>query len=247
MWRAVALEVFRRWGFYVRRIQPPATAYRPLGHLHGFLRDLQARGFQVSTLFDVGASDGTWARVARRVYADATLVLIEPRPTMKPALDALCRDDRGCRYVGRAAGRAPGTCTLVDRDTSSTLLDIADTSSPRVQVPVTTLDEIALEHGMPDLVKIDVEGYEIEVLEGAQSLFGRTEAFILEAALFEFDPDRPMLHDIVAYMTKHDYWLYDVAGFLRRPLDGALGLIDLCFARRHGTLRRDERRWQNVG
>ena len=66
----------------------------------------------------------------------------------------------------------------------------------------------------------------------------------MEGERFEFDPDRPMLHDIVAYMTKHGYLMYDVAGFLRRPLDGALGLIDLCFVRRGGTLRKNDRNWQ---
>jgi Methyltransferase FkbM domain len=78
-------------------------------------------------------------------------------------------------------------------------------------------------------VKLDVEGFELEALRGGASLFGRTDVFLIEVALYRF-VDRPLLHDIVAYMASKGYFVYEIAGFIRRPYDGAVGLMDLCFA-----------------
>ena len=77
----------------------------------------------------------------------------------------------------------------------------------------------------------------LEALKGARSLFGKTEVFILETSLYEFMPGMPVTAECVEFMTAKGYAIYDVIEYLRRPLDGALGQIDLAFARRDGILR----------
>jgi hypothetical protein len=144
--------------------------------------------------------------------------------------------------VEGAAGSVPGEALLTDWDTGSTLLPVAAGHAPQMQVSVDTLDRLADRFGVPDLVKLDVEGFELDVLRGASSLFGRTELFIVEVALFGFER-RPLLHEVVAFMRARDYLVYDIAGVIRRPVDGAVGLLDLCFARHSGLLRRDETSW----
>ena len=104
---------------------------------------------------------------------------------------------------------------------------------------VVTIDSL-LEEGaieMPDLVKLDVQGFELEALRGGQRLFGPVEAFVLEASLFRFMPGIPLFHEVVAFMAERDYLAYDFGGWLRRPHDGALGQTDVCFARKNGILR----------
>jgi hypothetical protein len=70
-------------------------------------------------------------------------------------------------------------------------------------------------------------------------LFGHTDLFVVEVALYRF-MERPIFHEVVAFMAERDYFVYDIAGFIRRPYDGAVGLMDLCFARK---LRGPEREW----
>lgn len=64
-------------------------------------------------------------------------------------------------------------------------------------------------------------------------------------SLFRF-AERPVVHDLIAFMAEHGYWLYDIGDPIRRPFDGALGLVDLFFARVDGQLRHADRAWHEV-
>jgi hypothetical protein len=141
--------------------------------------------------------------------------------------------------VRAAVGADAGTATLTDWATGSTLLATVSEGDTRYQVALTTLNRPAAQFGMPDMVKLDVEGFELEALKGASDLFGRTELFVIEIALYRFS-GRPMIHEVVPFMAQRGYFVYDIAGFIRRPYDGAIALIDLCFSR---ALRGPENQW----
>ena len=107
-----------------------------------------------------------------------------------------------------------------------------------------TVDVITLDHlcddvigGVPDMVKIDAEGYEFRILEGASRLLGKTEVILLELPLF-----RPRRHALpfpaaVTRMSEMGYEVYDFTMFLPRPHDGAVALLEVAFARADGLLR----------
>jgi hypothetical protein len=94
---------------------------------------------------------------------------------------------------------------------------------------------------MPERVKLDIQGFEIEALRGGQELFGNVDAFILKTSLFRFMPGMPLLQEVVAFMADRDYVVYYFGGLLRWPYDRALGQVDVCFARREGVLRANDR------
>jgi len=229
MLKELGKGLLRRAGYEVRRIQRPGSHLRTIGQQDSVLVDLRARGFSPVLVFDVGASDGAWTNSVRPIFPNAQYVTVEPRQTgFEPTVRA-------------AIGAAEGSGVLTDYATGSTLLPHkAHDDVIRVQVPVTTLDALAARFGVPDLVKLDVEGLELEALKGAKTLFGRTDVFIVEVGLYRFGTDRPMLHEVVAYMADQRYFLYDVVGFIRRPYDGAVGLLDLCFGQR---IRGPETKW----
>jgi FkbM family methyltransferase len=211
-----------------------------------FLHDLKARGFYPKSVLDVGANCGEWTRMARNVFPDAEFLLIEPQTAMRSYLEPLCREFENvdCVEAGAAAQNGEMVLSVWGElgNGSSFLPDPESECGTKQLVPVRTIDSILEERqsAAPDLVKMDVQGFEIEALKGATSLLGWTEVFILEAGLFVFMPRQPLLREVIDFMASEGYEVYDFPGYIRRPLDGALGTVDVAFVRVDGPF------WQST-
>lgn len=222
---------------------------RRFADMQPFLLHLRSVGFAPSFVVDVGANRGRWTEMAKQVFPDAEFLLLEPQPEMREPLDALCRRLPGVRWLEVAAGAADEVRmqTIWEDLEGSSFLPRPDArriaSGEQRPAQVRRLDAILAESGgaIPDLIKLDVQGFELEVLSGAPSLFGETELFVLETSLYRFLDDLPILSEVVAFMAERGYEVYDVPGYIWRPSDGALGQLDVAFARRRGRLRRDDR------
>jgi FkbM family methyltransferase len=176
------------------------------------------------------------------IFPEAAYYMIEPQDEMKPYLEAFLKNHKGAWFQG-GAGAENGELTLSVWDDfagSSFLLPEGEESGKKQRkVPIYTVDSLIESKQMPipDICKIDVQGFEIEVLKGAKSILGKTNIFILEASLFRFSPNQPLLHEIIDFMVKHGYVIYDFAGFANRPTDKALGQLDICFVLENSPLR----------
>jgi FkbM family methyltransferase len=222
---------------------------RHVDEMRPLLFELQGRGFEPRTILDVGAYDGQWSWMAAERYPSARFFLIEPQIELSASLAAFCERHPGSRWFQAGAGAVPGERPLTIRDghQGSTFLPapslVEEDSGRQRRVRIVTIDSLLAEAAilMPDLVKLDVQGFELEALRGGQRLFGPVEVFILETSFFRFLPGIPLFHEVIAYMAERGYYAYDFAGSLRRPHDGALGQTDVCFARQGGILRASDR------
>jgi len=130
-------------------------------------------------VFDIGSHVGDRVAAFRRL--GARVIAVEPQPALAKTLRFLYGRDKAVTVVERAVGRAPGAVPLklnLDNPTVSTASEAfiaASHGAPgwegqewtrRVEVPVTTLDALIARYGAPRFIKIDVEGYEAEVLAG---------------------------------------------------------------------------------
>ena len=129
--------------------------------------------------FDVGAHVGS--RIAAWSHLGARVVAVEPQPTFMRLLRRWYGARPNVELVEQALGATPGErLMLVSRRTPS-LSTLSGEWASRVRhapgftgtrwdssavVPVTTLDDLIARHGEPRFCKIDVEGYELEVLRG---------------------------------------------------------------------------------
>jgi FkbM family methyltransferase len=234
-------SVARRYGWEIRR------SHACVGEMSTFLRQLRRLGLKPTNILDVGANETEWCRMARHVFPESKFVLIEPQVEMQPFLESFCAEAPGSRWELAGAGREAGELTLnVQKDhlAGSSLIPISNATAAQEQrlVPIVTIDSLYPDaKSLPELVKLDIQGFELEALAGATKLFGCTQCFIMEVGLYATSPNRPLLAEVVAFMDARNYKTYDIPGYLRRPLDGALAEVDLAFVLKNGVLDRDQR------
>lgn len=155
-----------------------AVFNRELASHHARMGAFYSQFFQSgSRVFDVGANQGEYSEVF--AAEGARVLSIEPNTAYADRLNALSRaidltpvftaisDEPGEAVLNVCS--TPGFSTLVDRHaewivSSPDYKDVSWTHT--LTVPVTTLDLLAAEYGEPEFVKIDVEGFEINVLRG---------------------------------------------------------------------------------
>ncbi len=135
--------------------------------------------------YDVGANVGFFSLIASRlVGACGEVFAFEPLPenasvvAQQVSLNGLANVHLVRAAVGRRTGRAG---LVVTNSPSTPHLVEGETGGNCVTVDVVRLDDFVKEHPPPDLVKVDVEGAEAQVLQGAQSLIcKRHPAFLIE-------------------------------------------------------------------
>jgi FkbM family methyltransferase len=144
----------------------------------GFYRQFIERG---DLVFDVGANLGNRSKVFYKL--DAQVVAFEPQTDCQAFLKTVFKGKNAVRVIDRALGAACGSAEMLVGDTN-TLSSLsaewisAVTNSLRFSghrwdkrqtVEMMTLDNAIREFGVPKFIKIDVEGYEAQVLSGLSS------------------------------------------------------------------------------
>lgn len=234
--KTLAQRAFRLLGLEIRR----RTARRcTMGEALAHIRRV---GFHPATVIDVGVASGTPDLYEQ--FPLARHLLVEPLSEFEPVLKRIARSV-AAEYVIAAAGPRSGTITLYVHDDLFGTSTLSEREGSEVigvprEVPMARLDDLCRERGLrgPYLIKVDVQGAELSVVEGASGLLDDTEVLILETSLFPFSEDCPQLHDVVKRMKDSGFVVYDIFGGHHRPLDNALAQIDLVFVKDKGVFRR---------
>ncbi|SMP07405.1 methyltransferase, FkbM family [Chryseobacterium profundimaris] len=210
--------------------------------LNKFYTTLKEINFQPNFIVDIGANTGTWTREALKFFPEASYLLIEPQERLSAKFSDLLQNPN-IKYLPVGVGDKNDILkfTIVDRDDSCSFIyseeEAAKMGYEQIEVPIKTLNSIIHENNLsyPDIVKIDAEGLDLEVIDGATNLFGKTEVFIVEAGIQNKVYKNSLLR-IVTKMDEAGYELYDITD-LNRPLKiPVLWLVELVFVKKGGKL-----------
>ena len=174
-----------------------------------------------AAVIDVGANKGQFALFARSCYPHAELYCFEPlEQPLATCRKVLGRDPKAHLYpVGLGASDGPREIHIARRPDSSSLLPISALQTSRFpgtdEVDTQVVDVRALDHVFgpgqlegPVLLKIDVQGSELEVLRGSETLLRDEDCTVLvECSFVEFYHGQPLFDEVYQFLRRLGYAL----------------------------------------
>lgn len=220
---------------YPARLQDGTTLYLDLyqrmchgllfmrGQPHEYGTEKAIRGLLSSgdTFIDVGANAGFYTAMASRVVgAHGRVIAVEPQPA---ALQILLRNASALggnvSVVAKAASNFAGEAKFFVRQAGDTSSLSEDRGSVEISVAVDSIDNICRDIQQVNFIKIDVEGHELDVLEGAHATIAKHRPWVCFELLFELaDSGRVCVDKIAKYFRDLGYVCNWVSHAPDRPL-----------------------------
>jgi FkbM family methyltransferase len=200
------------------------------------------RGIQPAVVIDVGAFEGDWSRMARQIWPSSKILMFEPNSQKKADVDRAAKEIGATAYNDLLGADDGQEVTFnVMGSGSSIMSERSPLDRTQETRRLSRLDSTVLSATSPTFLKIDAQGYELEVLKGAQQLLPSIEAILLEVAIIEINEGAPILADVVSFMKTIGFVTCEILEIHRRPLDQALNQIDILFVRAESILMSDKR------
>jgi FkbM family methyltransferase len=249
MFKKMIKAIFSKFGYEIRRMphdhtmQAHGDIYTTRTTMDELLKHCKTIGMDPATVIDVGVAYATLPLYTN--FSDKRHLLIEPMVEYEGSLKRICKKF-DAEYVLAAAGPEDGEISIhIGRNLDgSTIMapSNADEMYQRV-IPMVRLDDVCKQKGMvgPYLLKVDVQGAELLVLEGAEKILSECDLVILEVSFFNFRPNFPDLYDVINYMKDKGFVVYEIYGGHNRPLDGARAQADIAFVKDHGIFRKSHK------
>jgi FkbM family methyltransferase len=225
-------RALRTAGLDVRRRQSPE-------HEFACLRDIPVR-----TILDVGANEGQFALILRRLFPQATIHSFEPVPAAYARLaKAAARDSKLHAYavaIGDHAGEiefevnefTPASSILRSTRALADCFPYAAVTHAQ-RVAMTTLDDWATRVELePELLlKVDVQGYEDRVLRGGTRVFAQAAAAIIEVAFMPLYEGQLLFDDVADRLHDSGFRCAGIVNNSRDPRTGRILYADAIFRR----------------
>ncbi len=211
---------------------------------------LDELGFRPRGLIDVGAYTGEFTLLARQFWPDASVVMIEPQAARREHLEEISNELGGDVHVfstlvgdrERPEVAFHQLSTPFGSTGSSLYPETSDYDREVVSLPMTTVDALIEQHPGRrfDLLKVDVQGAELDVLRGAGVCLGNVEVVFAEVALHECNAGAPRLAELVRALDDWGFQAFDLLQMGRDELQ-VQRQVDAIFVHRDSPL------WQRVG
>jgi FkbM family methyltransferase len=165
----------------------------------------------IATVFDVGANFGQTACRFAEAFPGASIFSFEPVPSSFVRLVAATRENRRIRPFNLALGEVPGTARIMFADSAGRNSFVRVPSVlGGMDVQIDTVDHVAAQYSVEriDLLKLDVEGYELQALRGARQLISQQRIrYVFAECVLSPNPEMPH----TSFFVLHQF--LDQAGF----------------------------------
>ncbi len=186
-----------------------------MNYLYHMLQRLKARGIEPNGFIDVGAHFGETKQIINSVYPYKRVVSFEANPHCEPMLKSA-----GAEYIIGLLGNEDKEAVrffLNPKDLTSTGCSIFKETGEHfqnasvVELPMYRLDSVVPVEAKLDFLKMDVQGAELKVLDGATLLLPYIKWIYLEVSFVECNEGAPLFDHVFDYLSKLGYRISDIA------------------------------------
>jgi FkbM family methyltransferase len=214
-----------------------------LPRLTPYRRWLQNAG--IRTIIDVGGYIGSFAYAMRSILPEVQIYSFEPLEENYQALVKNLSPFGKIQAFRTALGEKSGTVDFFKNDfaASSSVLEMADLhrrlfpktrNQIRVKVPLARLDDYMDQMSLhsPILMKLDVQGYEVNVLRGARNVLQQVDYLVTEVSFVELYAGQPLFDEIHALLAAQGFRYAGDLDSMLSPVDGSILQADALFIRK---------------
>jgi FkbM family methyltransferase len=232
-WKQSVKNFAHQFGVDVSRWRPPER------RLAGYLETHSIR-----TVLDVGANGGQFGQLLRAAGFGGWIVSFEPLQAPFEVLSRVAARDSKWEVHRLALGdvRDRRVMNVSTNTASSSFLEIEEVHTDalaasrfvaREEVDVERLDEVApaLKRDGPTLLKLDVQGYHLNVLRGATGMLGTVTAIQCELSVLPLYAGEPVLLDVMAELRASGFELTELEPGFYDPRTGRILQFDGRFSR----------------
>jgi FkbM family methyltransferase len=199
--------------------------WKGFSHQDSLKRLREGLDFEPHVIYDIGAHHGHWTRMARKIFPRPEYVLFEANPDNTSVLQAsgerhyiaaLAAEDGAQREFYLPRNAATSGASLYREQTLHYLGDNLQV----LKVETRRLDALASQHRLPppDLIKLDVQGAELDVLRGAGSLLKDCSALIAEISFVQGNEGAPNAGHVISGIEELGFRCGDICKARRTSL-----------------------------
>lgn len=215
-----------------------------------FNADLKRRmkiisAYQIDTLFDIGANVGRYALIMRKAGYSGKIISFEPMSAAFEQLKNNSKNDKNwiINHYGLGNENTETEINISNNSYSSSILNIMPShveSAPnsryvaKEEIQLKTFDSVFnsfYEKGSRIMMKIDTQGFEKQVLEGAENSLKNIDILQLEMSLVPLYENEMLYLDMIHYLSSKGFHLYSLESGFSNPKTGQLLQADGIFVR----------------
>jgi len=224
-----------------RQLKDTPAEHLRIGEIDSLELLQAARLLGIETIYDIGANVGSWTLLAKAIIPAATIEAFEPLPQHNASFrtNLLGVENVSLHSIGLGPANGTGLIRVANFSDASSFLPNTETNRDhfgideveQLSVLVRRLDDYRDEHGLPypDLIKLDVQGYELEVLKGGTQCLRNAKAVLIEVSFAEYYRGQCFFHDVVSFMANAGLFI-GLFG-VNTPTGSVLRQTDVLFVR----------------
>lgn len=198
---------------------------------------------EISTIIDVGANIGQFANASKHFYPDAAIHSFEPVPDCFENLKKNTQSLKGVNLYNVALGSKEGSLRFYQNEHSHASSALPVSNYQKENVPITRntkeidvtaaiLDTFIFKTLLPQpvLLKMDVQGFEMEVLIGGKEFLKKVDYVLLETSFTAMYEKEPLFDDLHTFLKIEGFELLVPLDFLRA--NGKILQMDVLYKRK---------------